>query len=57
MDENLRAAPKLRAVFYGAGSMRYFLTPAFWERDIVITSAASANAAPVVEYTVMPPCF
>ena len=53
MDENfLRAAPKLRAVFYGAGSVRYFLTPAFWERDIVITSAASANATPVAEYTV-----
>lgn len=53
MDENfLRAVPKLRAVFYGAGSVRYFLTPAFWERDIVITSAASANAVPVAEYTV-----
>jgi phosphoglycerate dehydrogenase-like enzyme len=53
MDEYfLRAAPKLRAVFYGAGSVRYFLTPAFWDRDIVITSAASANAVPVAEYTV-----
>ncbi len=53
MDETfLRAAPKLRAVFYGAGSVRYFLTSAFWERDIVITSAASANAIPVAEYTV-----
>ncbi len=53
MDEAfLRAAPRLRAVFYGAGSVRYFLTPAFWARDIVITSAASANAIPVAEYTV-----
>ena len=53
MDETfLRAAPKLRAVFYGAGSVRYFLTPAFWERNIVITSASSANAVPVAEYTV-----
>jgi phosphoglycerate dehydrogenase-like enzyme len=53
MDEAfLRAAPKLRAVFYGAGSVRYFLTPAFWARGIVITSAASANAVPVAEYTV-----
>lgn len=48
----LRAAPKLRAFFYGAGSVRYFLTPAFWERDIVITSSVSANAIPVAEYTV-----
>jgi phosphoglycerate dehydrogenase-like enzyme len=53
MDEAfLRAAPKLRAVFYGAGSVRYFLTPDFWERGIVITSAAAANAVPVAEYTV-----
>jgi phosphoglycerate dehydrogenase-like enzyme len=53
MDEHfLQAAPKLRAVFYGAGSVRYFVTPAFWEREIVITSAASANAVPVAEYTV-----
>lgn len=53
MDETfLNAAPKLRAVFYGSGSVRYFLTPAFWERNIVITSAASANAVPVAEYTV-----
>ena len=53
MDEAfLRAAPKLRAVFYGAGSVRYFLTPAFWARGIVITSATSANAVPVAEYTV-----
>lgn len=52
MDEAfLRAAPRLRAVFYGAGSVRYFLTPAFWARGIVITSAASANAVPVAEYT------
>lgn len=53
MDEAfLRTAPKLRAVFYGAGSVRYFLTPAFWERDIVVTSASLANAIPVAEYTV-----
>ena len=53
MDETfLDAAPKLRAVFYGAGSVRYFLTPAFWAREIVITSAAAANAVPVAEYTV-----
>ena len=53
MDETfLLAAPKLRAVFYGAGSVRYFLTPAFWARNIVITSASAANAVPVAEYTV-----
>jgi len=47
----LDATPKLRAVFYGAGSIRYFMTDAFWKRDIVITSAYAANAVPVAEYT------
>src|SRR5690606_9478842 len=52
MDETfLNAAPNLKAVFYGAGSIRKLVTGAFWERDILITSAAPANAIPVVEYT------
>ena len=48
----LEAAPKLRAVFYAAGSVRYCVSEAFWERDIAITSAYEANAVPVAEYTV-----
>jgi phosphoglycerate dehydrogenase-like enzyme len=53
MDEAfLQAAPNLRAVFYGAGSVRSFTTPAFWERDILLTTAAEANARPVAEYVV-----
>jgi phosphoglycerate dehydrogenase-like enzyme len=52
MDEEfLKAAPKLKAVFYGAGSIRYFVTEAIWNRNIVITSAYAANAIPVAEYT------
>jgi phosphoglycerate dehydrogenase-like enzyme len=47
----LEAAPKLRAVFYGSGSIRRIATDAFWERDILITSAYAANAVPVAEYT------
>lgn len=47
----LAAAPKLRAVFYAAGSVRYCVSDAFWERGILITSAADANAVPVAEYT------
>jgi len=51
MDEEfLEAAPNLRAVFYGAGSIRVFTTPAFWERKIVVSSAYSVNALPVSEY-------
>jgi phosphoglycerate dehydrogenase-like enzyme len=45
------AAPKLKAVFYGAGTMGYILTPAIWERGIAVTSALEANAVPVAEYT------
>ncbi|MEY4488308.1 MAG: hypothetical protein RIQ79_816 [Verrucomicrobiota bacterium] len=53
MDESfLRCAPKLKAVFYGAGSVRYFVTEALWNRGILVSSASSANAIPVAEYTV-----
>lgn len=52
MDEDfLRAAPRLKAVFYGAGSIRGIVTEAFWQRGIPIVSAYAANAAPVVEFT------
>ena len=46
----LAAAPNLRAVLYGAGSIRRVATPALWERGVRITSARAANAAPVSEY-------
>lgn len=47
----LAAAPKLRAVFYGAGSIRAKVTEKFWERGIEITSAYAMNAVPVAEFT------
>jgi phosphoglycerate dehydrogenase-like enzyme len=47
----LEAAPKLEAVFYGAGSVRSMVTEAFWERGIVLSSAWGANAVPVAEFT------
>lgn len=50
--ELLDALPGLRAYFYGAGSVRSFVTDAFWKRGIVLTSAYRANAIPVAEYTV-----
>ncbi|HEY8967091.1 MAG TPA: hydroxyacid dehydrogenase [Candidatus Methylacidiphilales bacterium] len=49
--EILDAAPRLRAVFFGGGSVRWLATEAFWERDIVLSSAAAANAVPVAEFT------
>jgi len=51
MDEAfLKAAPRLRAVFYGAGTTGYFTTEAFWAREIALSSAYAANALPVAEY-------
>ncbi|TCO46989.1 phosphoglycerate dehydrogenase-like enzyme [Kribbella antiqua] len=47
----LAAAPRLRAVFHAAGSVRALAADELWERDIVVTSAADANAIPVAEYT------
>ena len=52
LDEKLlAAAPKLKAVFYGAGSIRNIVTDAFWQRGIAISSAYAANAIPVAEYS------
>jgi phosphoglycerate dehydrogenase-like enzyme len=48
----LAAAPNLKAVFYGAGSLRGMVTDAFWDRDIIATSSYAANAIPVAEYCV-----
>ena len=51
MDEAfLAAAPHLRALFYGAGSIRGFMTEAAWDRGILVTSAYAANAIPTAEY-------
>ncbi|NEE02708.1 hydroxyacid dehydrogenase [Phytoactinopolyspora halotolerans] len=47
----LRAMPRLRAVLHAAGSVKGHLTREFWERGIPVSSAASANAMPVAEYT------
>ncbi|MBN1937503.1 MAG: hydroxyacid dehydrogenase [Anaerolineae bacterium] len=46
----LDAAPRLEAVFYGAGSIRSLVTEAFWDRGVVICSAWGMNAVPVAEY-------
>ncbi len=49
--ELLARMPRLRAVFYGAGSIRPIASDALWERGIVVVSAAALNAQPVVEFT------
>lgn len=51
MDEAfLSAAPRLRAVFYAADSVRYFTTPALWRRGVRLCAAHAANAVPVSEF-------
>src|SRR5688500_10484945 len=40
MDADFLAhAPNLKAVFYGAGSVRGMVTSVFWERNILLTNA------------------
>ncbi|SDU11583.1 Phosphoglycerate dehydrogenase [Verrucomicrobium sp. GAS474] len=48
----LRRFPNLKAIFYGAGSVKGLVTEAFWERNIALSTAAAANAVPVAEFTV-----
>lgn len=47
----LSAAPNLKVVFYGAGSLRGTATPAAWNAGIRFTSAYAANGQPVAEFT------
>ncbi|WP_411093388.1 hydroxyacid dehydrogenase [Streptomyces sp. 049-1] len=47
----LKRAPRLRAVMHAAGTVKPLVSEAVWERSIVISSAADANAGPVVAYT------
>jgi len=46
----LEKFPQLQAVFHGAGTIREMVTPAFWERDITISSCHHINAEFVSDY-------
>jgi len=48
----LDAAPDLKAVFYGSGSVKNVVTDAFWDRGIVLSSANPVFVIPVVEFTI-----
>jgi phosphoglycerate dehydrogenase-like enzyme len=48
----LDGAPNLRLLAYAGGTVKWQVTDAVWERGLVVTSAAPANAIPVAEYTV-----
>ncbi|MFI6602116.1 hydroxyacid dehydrogenase [Nonomuraea sp. NPDC050536] len=49
--EVLAGAPRLKAIVHAAGSVKGHVTQACWERGIAVSSAASANAEPVAEFT------
>ncbi len=50
--EVLEAAPKLQAILHAAGSVKAIVDPAVFDRGIQVSSAATANAQPVAEFTV-----
>lgn len=50
-SERLARMPKLRAVFHCAGTVRSFASEELWERGILVTNGADANAIPVAEFT------
>nr|WP_245354161.1 hydroxyacid dehydrogenase [Brachybacterium sacelli] len=48
----LARMPRLRAIVHTAGTVRFVVTEAVWERgDVLVTSATEANAVPVAEFT------
>jgi len=49
--EVLARAPQLKMFAYAAGTVKWYVIDEIWERDLVITSGAGANAEPVAEYT------
>lgn len=50
--EVMARAPKLALFAYGAGTVKWQVTDAVWDRGVVVTSAAAANAVPVSDYAV-----
>lgn len=47
----LAAAPDLRAIVHAAGTVKHHLDEVCWERGILVSSQAAANAIPVAEFT------
>lgn len=47
----LARTPRLAVVLHAAGSVKGHVRPEVWQRGITVSSAADANAAPVIEFT------
>ncbi|WP_405904569.1 hydroxyacid dehydrogenase [Streptomyces sp. NBC_00656] len=50
-DAVLARMPMLKAVVHAAGSVKHHVTEACWDRGLLVSTAAAANAVPVAEYT------
>lgn len=48
----LARMPALTAIVHAAGSVKNHVTDACWDRGLLVSSAAAANAVPVAEYTI-----
>jgi phosphoglycerate dehydrogenase-like enzyme len=51
-DALLARAPGLRMIAYAAGTVKDSIAPEVFDRDLLVTSGAAANAVPVAEFTV-----
>lgn len=49
--EVVERMPALRAILHAGGSVKSIVSDAVWDRGILVTTAADANAVPVAEYT------
>ncbi|MFJ5956341.1 hydroxyacid dehydrogenase [Paenarthrobacter sp. NPDC092416] len=49
--EVLSRMPRLRLIAHAGGSVKAHVLPECWERGVVVTTAAEANALPVAEFT------
>ncbi|MEU4834160.1 hydroxyacid dehydrogenase [Streptosporangium sp. NPDC023615] len=47
----LEAAPRLRALVHAAGTVKTSVDPVVFERGLLVSTAAEANAVPVADYT------
>src|SRR5215203_6433206 len=45
-DNFLDHAPRLRAFFYGGGALGSIISPAVWDRGLLLTCAIQANSVP-----------
>ena len=51
VKEELALMPCLRLISHAAGTVKYFLSQAVFDRGVTVCSAAEANAQPVAEFS------